>query len=93
MINFQKNFTITLITLFLIGCANNEESAEEAYINDVVRAYEIAQTAVVGGNYRRAIGLFETIQSRFPFSDLSNQIQLELIHAYYQSGSKEETID
>ena len=93
MINFQKNFTITLITLFLIGCANNEESAEEAYINDVVRAYEIAQTAVVGGNYRRAIGLFETIQSRFPFSDLSNQIQLELIHAYYQSGAKEETID
>jgi len=93
MINFQKNFTITLITLFLISCANNEESAEEAYINDVVRAYEIAQTAVVGGNYRRAIGLFETIQSRFPFSDLSNQIQLELIHAYYQSGAKEETID
>ncbi|MEC8955802.1 MAG: outer membrane protein assembly factor BamD, partial [Pseudomonadota bacterium] len=93
MINFQKNFTITLLTLFLISCANNEESAEEAYINDVVRAYEIAQTAVVGGNYRRAIGLFESIQSRFPFSDLSKQIHLELIHAYYQSGAKEETID
>ncbi|HJL93507.1 MAG TPA: outer membrane protein assembly factor BamD [Woeseiaceae bacterium] len=93
MINFHKNFTITLITLFFVGCANNEESAEDAYINDVVRAYEIAQTAVVGGNYRRAIGLFESIQSRFPFSDLSNQIQLELIHAYYQSGAKEETID
>ena len=93
MINFQKNFTITLITLFLISCANNEESAEEAYINDVVRAYEIAQTAVVGGNYRRAISLFEAIQSRFPFSDLSNQIQLELIYAYHQSGAKEETID
>ena len=93
MINFHKNFTIILITLFLISCANNEESAEDAYINDVVRAYEIAQTAVVGGNYRRAIGLFESIQSRFPFSDLSKQIHLELIHAYYQSGAKEETID
>ena len=76
-----------------MGCANNEETAEEAYINDVVRAYETAQTAVTSGNYRRAIGLFENIQSRFPFSDLSTQIQLELMYAYYKSGAKEQTID
>ena len=90
MINQSKLISLLLITLVLFGCANNEETAEEAYINDVVRAYETAQAAVVAGNYRRAIGLFETIQSRFPFSELSNQIQMELMYAYYKSGAKEE---
>ena len=93
MVNQIKIISLLLITSVLFGCANNEETAEEAYINDVVRAYETAQTAVVAGNYRRAIGLFETIQSRFPFSELSNQIQMELMYAYYKSGAKEETID
>ena len=93
MVNQIKLISLLLMTSVLFGCANNEETAEEAYINDVVRAYETAQTAVVAGNYRRAIGLFETIQSRFPFSELSNQIQMELMYAYYKSGAKEETID
>jgi|TARA_B110000438_G_scaffold288991_1_gene323072 outer membrane protein assembly factor BamD len=93
MFNLYKNLIISLLILSLIGCANNEESAEDEYINDLVRAYETAQTAVGAGNYRRAIGIFENIQSRFPFSDLSNQIQLELIYAYYKSGSAEQTID
>ena len=93
MFNLYKNLIISVLILSLIGCANNEESAEDAFINDLVRAYETAQTAVAGGNYRRAIGIFESIQSRFPFSDLSNQIQLELIYAYYKSGSAEQTID
>tara|TARA_B100000925_G_scaffold65417_1_gene44423 strand:- start:4436 stop:5377 length:942 start_codon:yes stop_codon:yes gene_type:complete len=93
MVYQSKLISLLLITLVLFGCASNEETAEEAYINDVVRAYETAQAAVVAGNYRRAIGLFETIQSRFPFSELSNQIQMELMYAYYKSGAKEETID
>ena len=79
MVNQIKLISLLLMTSVLFGCANNEETAEEAYINDVVRAYETAQAAVVAGNYRRAIGLFETIQSRFPFSELSNQIQMELM--------------
>jgi len=93
MIKHFKYFSFLLVISFLVGCANNEETAEEAYINDVVKAYETAQTAVTSGNYRRAIGLFENIQSRFPFSDLSTQIQLELMYAYYKSGAKEQTID
>ena len=93
MLYIIKNTLLSLIILTLIACANNEESAEEEFINDLVRAYETAQTAVEAGNFRRAIGIFESIQSRFPFSDLSNQIQLELIYAYYKSNAKEQTID
>ena len=78
MLNIIKKTMLSFLILTLFACANNEESAEEEFINDLVRAYETAQTAVEAGNFRRAIGIFESIQSRFPFSDLSNQIQLEL---------------
>ena len=93
MLNIIKKTMLSFLFLTLFVCANNEESAEEEFINDLVRAYETAQTAVEAGNFRRAIGIFESIQSRFPFSDLSNQIQLELIYAYYKSNAKEQTID
>ena len=93
MLNIIKKTMLSFLILTLFSCANNEESAEEEFINDLVRAYETAQTAVEAGNFRRAIGIFESIQSRFPFSDLSNQIQLELIYAYYKSNAKEQTID
>lgn len=75
------------------GCALNEENAEDAFINDVVEAYDTAQRAVRGGNYRRGIQIFEALQARFPFSDLAKEIQLELMYAYYKNGSQEQAID
>ncbi len=72
------------------GCAGNDEfdlaaSIEEAYIE--------AQEAVEVGNYRKAIGIFEALQARFPFSDFATQIQLELSYAYYMDNRTEQAID
>ncbi len=76
--------------LFFAGCANNDEydlakSIEEAYLE--------AQEAVSVGNYRKAIGIFEALQARFPFSDFATQIQLELTYAYYMNNRTEQAID
>jgi outer membrane protein assembly factor BamD len=83
-----------LIGAFLLtGCASNDESIEDAFINDIAEAYETAQTAIRAGNYRRGVQIFEALQARFPFSDFAKQIQLELMFAYYKSGSQEQAID
>ena len=37
--------------------------------------------------------IFEAIQARYPFSDLSRQIQLELIYAYYKAGLQEQAVE
>ena len=79
--------------LVLGGCAGNEEDADQAFINDLADAYETAQKAVRGGNYRRGIQIFEALQARFPFSDFAKQIQLELMYAYHKNGSQEQAID
>lgn len=78
--------------LLLAGCASNK-SAEETLISNITKAYETAQQSVKNQNYRRAIQIFENLQARFPFSDLSKQIQLELMHAYYKSSQRDQAID
>lgn len=90
----QVSFLVLLLcALAVAGCANNEESAEEAFINDIAEAYETAQNAIRVGNYRRGIQIFEALQARFPFSDFAKQIQLELMFGYYKNGSQLQAID
>lgn len=83
--------TMLVMGLTLAACAGNDEQQSE--IQDITDAYEKAQTYVAGGNYSRGIQIFEAIQARYPFSDLSRQIQLELMYAYYKSGKPEQAVD
>lgn len=73
------------------GCANNDEIQTE--IQDLTEAYELAKRSIERGNYQRGIQIFEAIQARYPFSDLSRQIQLELMYAYYKSGQPERAVE
>jgi outer membrane protein assembly factor BamD len=75
----------------IAGCAGNDEQYSE--VQDLTEAYAKARDSIAGGNYRRGIQIFEAIQSRYPFSDLSRQVQLELMYAYYKSGEPERAID
>ena len=87
-----RTFVVCAIVAGAIaGCAGNDEETTE--VQNVQMAYEEAQDAINRRNYRRGIQIFEAIQARFPFSDLSRQIQLELMHAYYRAGLKEQAID
>jgi outer membrane protein assembly factor BamD len=83
---------VFLSAAMLSGCAGSEEE-ENAMLRDVTKAYETAQKSMQNQNYRRAIQIYEALQARFPFSDLSKQIQLELMYAYYKSNRQEQAID
>jgi outer membrane protein assembly factor BamD len=78
---------IAFLSAGLLACAGNEE--QETEVGNLTEAYETAQTSIERQNYRKGIRIFEAIQARYPFSDLSRQIQLELLHAYYRSGDLE----
>lgn len=78
-------------SLGIYGCAGNDE--QETEIQNLQSAYEEAQDSIARRNYRRGIQIFEAIQARYPFSELSRQIQLELMYAYYKAGQKEQAID
>lgn len=75
----------------LAACAGNDEQRTE--IQNIKEAYQEAQDSIARGNFRRGIQIFEAIQARYPFSDLSRQIQLELMHAYYKGGQREQAVE
>lgn len=82
---------LALLAVALVaGCAGNEELDEVGNLNE---AYETAKQSIARGNFQRGIQVFEAIQARYPFSDLSRQVQLELMYAYYKSGQPERAID
>lgn len=82
---------VVVLGLSLGACASNDEQQTE--IQSITEAYEKAQNFAARGNYGRAIQIFEAIQARYPFSDLSRQIQLELMHSYYKSGNPVQAVD
>ena len=82
---------LTAALVLVVGCAGNEEEFD--LTRNIAEAYEEAQHAVNVGNYRKAIGIFEALQARFPFSAFATQIQLELAYAYYMNSSVDQAID
>ena len=75
----------------LAACSGNDEIQTE--IQSLTEAYEQAQEFVAGGNYTRGLQIFEAIQARYPFSDLSRQIQLEMMYAYYKAHRQEQAVE
>ena len=86
-----RQIALAGVLCLLAACAGNDEQQTE--ISNVTEAYEKASKSISTGNYRKGIGIFEAIQARYPFSDLSRQIQLELMYAYYKSGNSEQAVD
>lgn len=73
------------------GCAGNDE--QDTVVNDITEAYQTAKNAVERGNYGRGIQVFEAILARYPFSELSRQLQLDLMYAYYKAGQTEQAVE
>jgi len=91
LVHAARFVVIPILCSTLLACAGNDKERTE--IQNITEAYDTAQESVEKGNYRKGIQIFEAIQARFPFSNLSRQIQLELLHAYYQSGQREQAIE
>ena len=75
----------------LTACAGKDEVQTE--VGNITEAFELAELSIARKNYRKGIQIFEAILARYPFSDLSRQIELKLLHAYYKSGQIEQAIE
>jgi len=82
---------LSVVALLAAGCAGDDEIFD--LTSSIRDAYVEAQEAIDVGNYRKAIGIFEALQARFPFSEFATQVQLELAYAYFKDGRIEQAID
>ncbi len=90
-----KTSTALLITLFAVlitGCASDPAARNQEF-GGATEIYERAQRSMNNGNFREAIFIFEQLESRYPFSAVGKQSQLDLLYCYYRSGSMEQAVD
>ncbi len=71
-----------LAVSFLFGCANKEKIVPDVPPSEL---YADAQTSLQTGNWLTAIEKLEALDSRYPFGAYSEQVQLDLIYAYYKN--------
>lgn len=91
----MKRLTIStlLAVTILSGCSSTDEIVPDIPPSEL---YATAQQALQNGSWITAIERLETLDSRYPFGAYSEQVQLDLIYAYYKNDDlalAEATID
>ena len=77
---------LVLVVISLTGCANTFDPAD-AYKNlTAQQIYKEGEKNLKKGYYTDAIQYFETYDARYPFGEDIEQIQLDIIYAYYQKN-------
>ena len=72
--------------LTLGGCGLLPEVKDETSGWSAQKLYAEAKDELNSGNYERAVKLFETLESRYPFGRYAQQAQLEVAYAYYKDN-------
>ncbi|HEX7971664.1 MAG TPA: outer membrane protein assembly factor BamD [Thiobacillus sp.] len=72
--------------LTLGGCGLLPEVKDETAGWSAQKLYAEAKDNLNEGNYERAVKLFETLESRYPFGRYAQQAQLEVAYAYYKDN-------
>jgi outer membrane protein assembly factor BamD len=77
------------IIIGLSGCGKNQRDSRSGS----EELYERANKSLRNGNFRNAIGYYEALVARYPFSNQSKQAQLDLVYAYYKNGDPDSAIE
>ncbi|MEN0045125.1 MAG: outer membrane protein assembly factor BamD, partial [Pseudomonadota bacterium] len=88
-----KILCLLLTASLLAACGSDKNERREQRFGSADSIYEQAQRSMNNGNFREAIFIFEQLETRYPFSAVGKQSQIDLIYCYYKSGSKEQAID
>jgi len=95
----QKTLVIFFLASILQGCETlqnlklGDVGTDQEYIDwDAKKFHEKAKSAMEAKNYQKAIKLYETLESRYPFGDYAAQTQLDVAYAYYKNDDPEAAI-
>jgi outer membrane protein assembly factor BamD len=81
---------LTFVAAVSTGCGNRENVIQDAGPEAL---YDRGYDAMQASNYAGAIQYFMQLESRYPFSNVTRQAQLDLIYLYYKSQQPESAID
>ncbi|GAD80750.1 outer membrane protein biogenesis protein BamD [Vibrio ezurae NBRC 102218] len=71
-----------LSAMLLFGCSSSDDIVPDVPPSQL---YADAQTSLRAGSWSSAVEKLEALDSRYPFGPYSEQVQLDLIYAYYKN--------
>lgn len=71
------------LSLALAGCSSSKDVVPDSPPSEI---YATAQQKLQDGNFKAAITQLEALDNRYPFGPYSQQVQLDLIYAYYKNA-------
>ena len=74
------------LVAMLAGCGLLPEQKDETGNWSVERIYQTGRESSSEGNYLRAIKMFETLESRYPYGPYAQQALIQLAYANYKMG-------
>jgi outer membrane protein assembly factor BamD len=73
------------LALLLGACSLLPEVVDETKGWSASKIYAEAKSELNGGDYDKAIKLYETLESRYPYGRFAQQAQIEVAYAYYKN--------
>lgn len=83
MTRMKHLVAVATLGLALVGCSGSKDIVPD---NPPSVIYATAQQKLQDGNFKAAITQLEALDNRYPFGPYSQQVQLDLIYAYYKNG-------
>ncbi len=88
MYKFLAGAVLCLSLAVATGCGSNYNSDEVPDVSPE-NLYNIAKAGMSTGDFGAARRYLEALDSRYPFGDLTQQVQLDLIYVYYKTRETE----
>ena len=84
--------SLTLILLFALTACSSLSDKDALNGKTAEEIYALARVQMDNVSYEKAIKLFETLQSRYPYGRYAQQAQLETAYAYYKQDEAESAL-
>ncbi|MCK5829301.1 MAG: outer membrane protein assembly factor BamD [Methylococcales bacterium] len=94
----QNLLIISCLVTALQGCESlggpkDPSSTDKEYAGwDAEKFHIKAKESMEASNYQKAIELYETLESRYPFGEYAAQAQLDIAYAYYKNDDPDASI-
>lgn len=83
---FTHFIVLASIITVVSGCSSLTDTTTDFQNQTAGQIYQGGERALAKNEYSRAIKHFEALDTLYPFTENTEQAQLDLMYAYYQSG-------
>ena len=92
MLRSLSIFVLLVQMLLAAGCGVFKDAGDPTKDWSAQKFYQEAKDEMDGGNFDKAIKLFEQLEARYPYGQYAEQAQIEIAYVYYKQGESASSV-